>query len=182
MASVPAAARSVVALVLSGCAVADMPPASHTAPEPGAEPRRAAPSRTPTPDRDREEPVPAAPTGEDGQHLEARYRDNRALARYSGEATYYGDALNGRRTASGEPFDPTRFTAAHRTLPFGTVVRVVCPKSHRAVYVRINDRGPFGDRRRIIDLSRAAAERLDMVRLGVANVRLEVVAFGRRKR
>jgi rare lipoprotein A len=100
---------------------------------------------------------------------------------FRGQATYYGEAFEGHRTASGEPFDPLAFTAAHRTLPFGTVVRVVCPSSHQVVYVTINDRGPFGSRRRIIDLSRAAAERLDILRRGVADVRVEVVELGRTK-
>jgi rare lipoprotein A len=114
--------------------------------------------------------------------LEARFNGKRPLWVSRGQATFYGEAFAGRRTASGEAFDPRAFTAAHRTLPFGTVVRVICPKSRRAVYVRINDRGPFGSRRRIIDLSSAAAERLDILRWGVADVRLEVVELGKRKR
>jgi len=94
----------------------------------------------------------------------------------SGGASYYSDRLAGHRTASGERYDPRALTAAHRTLPFGTEVRVVRDDDGRGVVVRINDRGPFGDEGRIIDLSRAAAERLGMLRAGVVTVRLEVVS------
>ncbi len=93
-----------------------------------------------------------------------------------GLATWYGDALAGHRTASGEPFDPRAMTAAHRTLPLGTWVLVTRPDTGQTVRVRINDRGPFGDPRRVIDVSRAAAERLEMVRLGVVRVEIRRVA------
>lgn len=97
-----------------------------------------------------------------------------------GRASYYSDSLAGRSTASGEPYDPTELTAASRDLPFGTRVRVVRlgpdDEALASVVVRINDRGPFRDRRRILDLSRAAAERLDMVRAGVVRIRAEVLA------
>ena len=96
-----------------------------------------------------------------------------------GKAAYYSDALAGRPTASGEPYDPRALTAAHRKLPFGTRVRVVRPSSGRSVVVTINDRGPFGDERRILDLSRAAAERLDMIRAGVVDVRAEILEYGK---
>jgi rare lipoprotein A (peptidoglycan hydrolase) len=93
----------------------------------------------------------------------------------SGNATWYGAAFAGKKTASGERFDPSKYTAAHRKLAFGTWVEVRRPDTGRAVRVRINDRGPFGDDRRIIDLSRKAAEDLDIVREGVARVELRVV-------
>lgn len=93
-----------------------------------------------------------------------------------GKATYYADSLAGHKTASGEPYDPGALTAAHRTLPFGTVVRVR-RKDGREVTVRINDRGPFGKEDRILDLSRRAAEELGMIRDGVVTV--EVVVVGR---
>jgi rare lipoprotein A len=96
---------------------------------------------------------------------------------FSGEASYYSDKLAGRKTASGAPYDPRAFTAAHKTLPFGTVVRVVRVKPPGHVYVTINDRGRT-DRGRVIDLSRAAAETLQMVRAGVIPVRAEVVEYG----
>lgn len=97
---------------------------------------------------------------------------------HQGKAVYYGDSLAGNHTANGEIYDPRKLTAASRSLPFGTMVRVVRLDTGREVVVRINDRGPFGNERRIIDLSRAAAEQLDMIRAGVVDVRVEVLAFG----
>jgi rare lipoprotein A len=97
-----------------------------------------------------------------------------ARAFEEGEASWYGDPYHGRRAASGEIFDKNKMTAAHRTLPFDTWVRVENQLNRRTVDVRINDRGPFV-RGRIIDLSRGAAEELDMVRAGVVPVRLTVI-------
>lgn len=91
-----------------------------------------------------------------------------------GIASYYAARFQGRPTASGERFDNGRLTAAHRTLPFGTRVRVTNLDNGRSVTVRVNDRGPFV-KGRIIDLSVAAAKRLDMLRAGVARVRVEPV-------
>ncbi|WP_109808239.1 septal ring lytic transglycosylase RlpA family protein [Sphingosinithalassobacter portus] len=91
-----------------------------------------------------------------------------------GVASYYADEYAGRPTASGELFDPSKMTAAHRTLPFGTVVRVTDPATGRSVVVRINDRGPFRPGR-VIDLSRAAAAQLGILRRGIAPVRLQVL-------
>ena len=93
----------------------------------------------------------------------------------TGIASYYGRRFHGRRTASGEPFDMHGFTAAHRTLPFGSLVRVTNPRNGRSVTVRINDRGPFV-RGRTIDVSRAAAEELGMIARGHASVELELLA------
>ncbi len=107
------------------------------------------------------------------------YQGEPALQILEGTAAYYSDALAGRPTASGEPYDPAAFTAAHRTLPFGTVLRVMGGERRVSAYVRVNDRGPFGDAERIVDLSRAAAEALGMIRAGVMPVRVEVVAYGR---
>ncbi|SFS04285.1 rare lipoprotein A [Granulicella pectinivorans] len=91
-----------------------------------------------------------------------------------GNASWYGAVLEGHRTASGETFRKEEMTAAHRTLPFGTLVRVVDVKSGKSVVVRINDRGVlFPDR--IIDLSSGAAEGLGILRSGVAKVRLEIL-------
>lgn len=92
-----------------------------------------------------------------------------------GMATWYGAALAGRTTASGERFDPSRLTAAHRTLPFGTWVEVTRVDTGASVRVRITDRGPFGHADRIIDLSRAAAEHIDLVKMGVARVEVRIV-------
>lgn len=91
----------------------------------------------------------------------------------TGIASWYGAELAGNPTASGEPFRPARLTAAHRTLPFGTVVRVEDVATGRRVRVVINDRGPFVAGR-IIDLSRHAARRLDLLDRGVGEVRLTV--------
>jgi rare lipoprotein A len=95
----------------------------------------------------------------------------------AGNATWYGAAFAGRRTASGEPFNPLALTAAHRTLPFGTWVEVTRIDTGASVRVRITDRGPYAaaSQHRIIDLSRGAAERIDLVRTGVAAVEVRVV-------
>jgi rare lipoprotein A len=89
-----------------------------------------------------------------------------------GYASWYGEA---QMTASGERFNPRALTAAHRTLPMGTRVRVTNRHNGRSVIVRINDRGPYGGHSRIIDLSKAAAQQLDMIDAGVAPVTLEVL-------
>jgi rare lipoprotein A len=91
-----------------------------------------------------------------------------------GVASYYAEKYHGRKTASGEAFDMNRLTAAHRTLPFGTRVRVTNLSNGKSVTVRINDRGPFVQGR-IIDLSRAAAARIDMVRAGVVKVKIDIL-------
>lgn len=92
-----------------------------------------------------------------------------------GRASFYGRRFAGRPTASGERFDPQGLTAAHRTLPFGSRVRVTNPANGRSVVVRINDRGPFHSRR-VIDISRAAAEEIGLVSRGVGEVELELLA------
>lgn len=89
-----------------------------------------------------------------------------------GEATWYGELHQGKRTASGERFDLNKLTAAHRTLPFGTKVRVVHLRTGKSVVVRINDRKGKGA---LIDLSKAAANRIGLVREGRATVRLEIL-------
>ena len=91
-----------------------------------------------------------------------------------GLASWYGRPYHGRPTASGEKYDMHRMTAAHRTLPFGTRVEVTRLDTGRKVVVRINDRGPFVPGR-ILDLSRAAAEKLEMLRDGVVRVRIRVL-------
>lgn len=93
---------------------------------------------------------------------------------YYGEASYYADKFHGRQTANGEIFDNGKMTAAHKTLPFGTKVRVTNVSNGKSVEVRINDRGPFV-KGRIIDLSRAAAEELGMIHSGVAKVEVEII-------
>jgi peptidoglycan lytic transglycosylase len=95
----------------------------------------------------------------------------------TGQASWYGKAHQGKRTASGERFDMHALTAAHRTLPFGTIVRVTEVKSGRSVNVRINDRGPYR-RDRIIDLSYEAARKLGFVSRGTARVEITVIDRG----
>jgi rare lipoprotein A len=99
-----------------------------------------------------------------------------------GKATYYANSLRGSRTSTGERYDPRRWTAAHRSLPFGTRVRVTRTDlpSSAVVCVVINDRGPFGHTNYIIDLSRRAAERLQMLRKGVVPVQVDVLTIGKR--
>jgi rare lipoprotein A len=93
----------------------------------------------------------------------------------TGVASWYGHPYHGRTTSNGETYDMEEMTAAHLQLPFGTVVRVTNLDSKKSVEVRINDRGPFV-KKRIIDLSQAAARQIDMIGSGTAEVRVEVVS------
>jgi rare lipoprotein A len=96
-------------------------------------------------------------------------------ARQTGIASWYGHPYHGRATASGEIYDMERATAAHKSFAFGTWVRVDNLDNGKRTEVRINDRGPF-KRGRIVDLSRAAARKIDMIGPGTAKVRLTVIA------
>ena len=91
-----------------------------------------------------------------------------------GEASYYANSLDGRKTASGELYDKGAFSAAHRSLPFGTKVKVTYLKTGQSVVVVINDRGPFA-KGRLIDLSAAAAKKIGLIDAGHGRVRLEVM-------
>ncbi len=91
-----------------------------------------------------------------------------------GVASFYAAKFHGRRTANGEIFNNQAFTAAHRTLPFGTKVKVTNLKNGKSTIVRVNDRGPF-IRGRIIDLSVAAARKIGLQRTGTARVKLEII-------
>lgn len=91
----------------------------------------------------------------------------------TGQASWYGAAHQGKPTASGEKFDQARFTAAHRTLPFGTKIKVTNLDNGKTVEVEVNDRGPYIDKR-IIDLSQAAAKALGMKESGTTTVRIEL--------
>lgn len=91
-----------------------------------------------------------------------------------GKITYYGQRHAGRKTANGERFDPNALTMAHRTLPFGTLVRVTNLHNNQSVIVRVNDRGPVS-RKRVGDLTSAAASKINMLHAGVADVLLEIV-------
>jgi rare lipoprotein A len=99
---------------------------------------------------------------------------SRVVKTMQGHASWYGPGFHGRRTANGERFDQNGFTAAHKTLPFGTKVKVTNINNGQSVVVRINDRGPF-IRGREIDLAKGAAQQIGLVSSGVANVRLEVL-------
>ena len=91
-----------------------------------------------------------------------------------GKASFYGSEFNGRKTANGEIYDETALTAAHRTLPFGTVLRVTNLRNGLSVIVRINDRGPFHPDR-VIDLSKNAAEEIDLITYGVTDIEAEIL-------
>lgn len=137
---------AVLLAVLSGCAT--QPPANT----PAAKPMHASRPEVQTP-----APAPASP-------------EPRVIGQ--GKASYYASRLHGRRTASGERLDNSDLTAAHRELPFGSLVRVTNLANQQSVVVRINDRGPHGGGR-IIDVSRKAAEQLGMLRSGTAQVKIE---------
>lgn len=94
----------------------------------------------------------------------------------TGIASWYGNPYHGRPTASGEIYDMEQMTAAHRTLPFGAMLRVTNLTNNRKVEVRVNDRGPFASGR-VIDLSRAAARSINMIGPGTARVRVELLAY-----
>lgn len=91
-----------------------------------------------------------------------------------GKASYYADKFHGRATASGQKYDKNKMTAAHKTLPFGTVVRVTNTATGKSVDVTVNDRGPFV-KGRIVDVSRAAAEKLGMIQAGVIDCTLKII-------
>ena len=94
----------------------------------------------------------------------------------TGLASYYANSLAGNRTANGDRYDPKRLTAAHRSLPFGTRVRVTrTDAATPVVCLRVNDRGPFAGRRRVLDISRKGAEALHMIGPGVVPVKVEVL-------
>jgi rare lipoprotein A len=167
---------AVAACVVAGCGSTPEPASPRAAgtrePEPAAVPAHGGTAAVAS-------PGPAS--SDETVELVSRYEGAAALAEFSGKASYYSDALAGRPTASGEPYDPQAHTAAHKTLPFRTVVRVVHEDNQRVVYVRINDRGPFV-RGRVLDLSKAAARDLGLLRQGVAKVRVEVVEYGPAKK
>lgn len=92
----------------------------------------------------------------------------------NGKASFYGEKWNGRKTSSGEIFDTKLLTAAHKTLPFGTIVKVTNESNGKSVIVRINDRGPF-IKGRVIDLTKAAFSVIDNIQRGVTKVQLEII-------
>jgi len=169
---------SFAAILLLGSAVSAVSAAEAPAP------MAAAPAEDPTLPRFAPSPeayaspvVQAVPAAAESTQAEAEAEaaaqaedERRALG--DGVASWYGSEFAGRRTASGERFNPGGYTAAHRTLPFGSRVRVT--RGGKSVVVRINDRGPFS-RGRVIDLSQAAAAELGLVRAGSGRVQLALL-------
>lgn len=113
-------------------------------------------------------------------HQNSRELASRSSREYAvvGIASYYGDKFHGRRTANGEIYDKNAMTAAHRTLPFGTIVEVTYLRTGKSVVVRINDRGPFIEGR-IIDLSEGAAREIGLRPYGIGDVRVRVIGTSR---
>ncbi len=93
---------------------------------------------------------------------------------YHGEVSYYGPGFHGKLTANGETYDQNAFTCAHKTLPFGTKLKVTNLSNNKSVVLRVNDRGPY-KKGRIVDLSVAGAKEIGLVALGIAKARVEVV-------
>ena len=145
------ALTSSVCLFEAGCARR-----TYTAPPPVASAPQPAPPSGPPPAVERQPAVP-------GEYVE------------EGVASWYGIPFDGHRTSNGETYDMHQFTAAHRTLPFGAVIRVTNLRNGKQTEVRINDRGPFVANR-VIDLSLSAAQAIDMIGTGTAPVRLEMIS------
>jgi rare lipoprotein A len=124
-----------------------------------------------------QQPAPADPTAADAAPTSASAPDAGSARFTEGRLAYYGAKFAGRKTANGERFDPNALTMAHRTLPFGTLVKVTNLANRRSVVVRVNDRGP-AVRSRLADVSHAAAQRLRMLGAGVVKARFEVVGTG----
>ena len=130
-----------------------------------------------------EEPLPAPRPSPDADPADVpEHLSTRVLQTVLGDATFYANKFEGRRTASGIPFRQNQMVAAHRAFPFGTILRVTNVSNSRSVNVRVVDRGPFGTsahaRRTVLDLSRRAAERLGYVQQGRTRVKVEVLEWG----
>lgn len=105
---------------------------------------------------------------------DSRYQNSDVIY---GEASYYADKFHGRKTANGEIFDMYKLTAAHKSLPFNTILEVTNQNNGQSVIVRVNDRGPY-KKGRILDLSYAAAKSIDMISTGVARVQIKILKLG----
>jgi rare lipoprotein A len=128
--------------------------------------------------------VSAAPSWAQAQPLvapTAPYTTSLAAESSQGAISYYGRKFAGRKTASGERFNPASMTMAHRSLPFGSMVRVTNLKNNKSVVVRVNDRGPSTPGR-VGDVSLAAANKLHMLRSGVVEARIEPVGRSKKRR
>lgn len=174
----------ILTAVLGACGRADPPGDTQPADELSAEQIARLAEQYP---RLRSDPLPqprpsdAAEPERPPRTIAARLPDA-VLETVSGSATFYANQFEGRRTASGIPFRQNQMVAAHRAYPFGTILRVTNLRNDRSVNVRVVDRGPFGAsaaRGTIIDLSRRAAEHLDFINAGRAQVRVEVLEWGR---
>ena len=154
------AALVVTAAVITTCAGREVPPAPPVPASPSSTP--SAPSTAPAADLESRE-----------AHRETELV-SREVYRETGTASWYGRELHGRKTASGEIFDMNGISAAHRTLPFGTAIRVTNLENHKVLTVRVNDRGPFA-RDRVIDLSYGAAKELGFVAQGTVRVEIETL-------
>ena len=104
------------------------------------------------------------------------HKDIKKIDLGTGEASWYGPGFNGNKTANGEKYDMNSLTAAHRFLQFNSLVKVSNLSNNLSVTVRINDRGPY-HKNRIIDLSKAAAKKIGLIKSGVAKVRIELVGY-----
>jgi rare lipoprotein A len=151
------------AIFVTGCGgrkpVATAPPVTNTTPEPAPQPLPEPTNRPAS-----SAPAAAAPKPHEGGPI---YEE--------GKASWYGAPFHGRQASNGETYDMYKFTAAHRTLPFNTMVRVTNTTNGKSTTVRITDRGPFVDNR-IIDLSYAAAKQIESVGPGVVSVQLEILS------
>lgn len=153
------------------------PPADPLAAEPRAEPTRGSRGEPRPPEPSPKRPAKKKPKADtEAAHLVKPQKKKHYKVVDSGscEASYYWE---GQMTASGEPFDPSELTAAHKTLPLGSKVRVTNRNNNRSVIVRINDRGPYAGGR-CLDLSRAAMEKVGGTGAGVIPVRYEVLSRG----
>jgi rare lipoprotein A len=150
-------AGCIAGLALAGCATSPRFAARSTT----SSPRETSSSESTKAD---ESKTPRNPTG-------------KILLTLEGVASYYADEFHGKQTSNGETYDMNSLTAAHRTFPFGTKVRITNLENGKTVVVRVNDRGPFHEGR-IIDLSLAAAKVLDLVKTGTARVKIEVLEWG----
>ena len=157
----PVVLLCVAAIFVTGCGgrrtVASAPPPTSTTPEP-------APQPLPEPTNRPAASAPAAPKPHEGGAI---YEE--------GRASWYGAPFHGRQASNGETYDMYKFTAAHRTLPFNTMVRVTNTTNGKSTTVRITDRGPFVNNR-IIDLSYAAAKQIESIGPGVVTVQLEILS------
>ncbi len=169
-----------VTLTLAACGAGKSPSRTIFHLETNSHSAKAAPRRRVLAKAKRPTPRESRAEQPEGTHTSCNHpqpRDTGLRRRKSlrGRASYYHDSLAGNRTASGERYDPCAYTAAHRTLPFNTWVRVTHLERETSVLVRINDRGPFRRKKRILDLSRAAASALGTLDEGVAPVRVDVL-------